>query len=689
MSESVTRPSEKPGSTRTSRHRRVLGALLAAVALCAVVAAHLHVSQRGWAYSGPLLVLDHLFDLFVVTALIAIAFAVGRFALSKVGFDLVHPIETLAFGAAVGAGLISTSILVLGFLSGLHTAVLAAALGLWALLARRELAELPHWLNRARAELLASAADRTTLRFGLLIFAAAAIFLVIMALAPPVDWDALAYHLRVPAQFLAEGRIHLPPDNLHTAYVGLVHMLYLPLLAVGTSSGPALFSVFMALLLGLAVFSLAARLLDGRTASLSLALVWGTTTLLLVAITPRLDVTLALFLFLAQYALLLAASSSHQREHFYLAAALLGFALGSKYHAVPYILGLAPLVLWASRSRWHGWVASARALSLFGLVLVAAALPWFLKNWILLGAPAYPFLAGDALEPWLRPLYGATMVPSGVNPAIFHTLDAARMPFNLLAAFFAPGDLTIEFEGAFHHANPIFILLPLWLLYLRNRTVNWLIIPPIVYLLVIIVPFGTTNLRYLIPAAAPLTVATAHMLVRSCERLLSGGTTRLLLVALAALALLPSARTVYVWLQNTRALPQLIGATSAEAYMATHFDPGVRTLVPVVDFVNQQLPEDSRILMLYEARGYHFQRPVIEDVRVTNWPLLDYGLAPDQCLEWAGISHVLVNAGAIRYYLRRGSDPEVIGWGSFVGFADRCLGDPIYQDPAFLVFRSR
>ena len=53
------------------------------------------------------------------------------------------------------------------------------------------------------------------------------------------------YHLRVPAQFLEAGRIYLLEDNLHVAYVQLVHMLYLPLLAYGSTSGPALLRPFL------------------------------------------------------------------------------------------------------------------------------------------------------------------------------------------------------------------------------------------------------------------------------------------------------------------------------------------------------------------------------------------------------------------------------------------------------------
>lgn len=663
--------------------------LLAAVSIAALGGAHLYVGNKGWDYKGPLLLLDHLFDLAAVAALSAITVSVGRFVLARLRFSLNRPIEALTFGAAVGAGTVSTSILIIGFLFGLDVAILTVTLALWALLAHRELRELPGLISRVRGEVVQSVDDRALLVFGLLIFGGVTAFITIMALAPPVDWDALTYHLQVPAQFLARGRIYLPEDNLHTAYVGLVHMLYLPLLAIGSSSGPALFSVFTALLLGLAVFSLSVRFLESRTASLCLALLWGTTTLVLVAVTPRLDVTLALYLLLAHYALLMTRTSSSDRRHLFLAAALLGFAFGSKYHAVPYILGLTPLVLWVSFSRWQRPGGSAGALLLSGLILIVVAFPWLLKNWILLGSPVYPFLADTALEPWLIPLYGSSTVPPSLSAQVFSTLATARAPFNLLDAFLSPGRLTIEFEGAFHYANPIFLLLPLWVLFLRNKTINWLIVPAIAYLCVVVLPFGITNLRYLIPAAAPLTLAAVHMLAAACRRFLSAEAARLLLIALALLALVPSAWAMYAWVRHTKALTYLVGASSKAEYMATHIDPGVRTLAPLVEFVNQRLPDRIRILMLYEARGYHFRRPVIEDTRVSNWPLLAHRLAADDCLSRTGITHVLLNAGAVRYYLQRGSDPDVFMWDSFQRFAERCMGEPIYRNPAFLLFEIR
>src|SRR5262249_10115931 len=152
--------------------------------------------------------------------------------------------------------------------------------------------------------------------------AAAVGFVFLVAIAPPADWDSLMYHLRLPAQFLERGQIFLPEDNLHVAFVGLPHMLYLPLLRVGSSSAPAVFSAALTLALGLSVFALGSRFWGDVCGLSGLLLLWSSPVLLLVGGTARIDVTGALFLLLAHYALLLAISSKSEGDKVYIAGLL-------------------------------------------------------------------------------------------------------------------------------------------------------------------------------------------------------------------------------------------------------------------------------------------------------------------------------------------------------------------------------
>jgi hypothetical protein len=151
----------------------------------------------------------------------------------------------------------------------------------------------------------------------------AAILLLLPAPAPPFDWDSLTYHLHVPAEYLAAGRVFLPEDNFHAALIGPVQMLYLPLLAVRSAAGPAVLNALLALMLALTVAGMASRLLSSRVGGLCLVALWTNTVLVAVAVTPRIDTTLVLYTLLGHYALLIAWARKSRRL-FLLAAVVLG-----------------------------------------------------------------------------------------------------------------------------------------------------------------------------------------------------------------------------------------------------------------------------------------------------------------------------------------------------------------------------
>jgi hypothetical protein len=665
--------------------RRWLTLLAALAAATMMVAVHVYVERQGTEYSGPLLAVDHLFDLAATLAILALCAALGRLALRRVGLALEQPLEELLFAVPLGAGVLAVSILLLGFAGSLNLPALLLLLAVAALLTRRDLAGLPGLLGRGTAHARKHDGRSELGSLGALVLAAAAVFLFTFALAMPVDWDTLAYHLRVPAQYLEHGRIYLPEDNLRASYVNLIHMLYIPLLAVGSQAGPAVLSALFALMLGIAVYSFCTRFLPGATAPVSLILLWGTTTVLLVAITPRVDVTVAFFLFIAHYAVLLALTSPSDHRLIYLAALVLGFAVGVKYHALPYILALSPLVAWTAFRGRRSLSASVRVLTIVGLLTVAGALPWLVKNWIVLGAPLYPVMAEPMIPPWLVPLAGTRTVPPAVGGDVSRIIWDSRAVFNVYDAFFAPGRISIEFEGRNYFTSPALLALPAWLLFLRHRTMNWLALPALGYLALLLLPYPHTNLRYLAPAVAPLTIVVAHMAVRAAERWMPRLGAHFLLALIAILTLVPSFRAAQSRLSGTLAVAHLVGAQSAETYRSTHMLPSVWAFAPVARYMNAYLARDSRVLMLFEERGFGLDPQVIQDYNVMTWPVLA-AVADDDCLAATGATHVLVGIGVARYYMVGGVAPERLRLDELQHVSERCF-TRLYENRGFVLFK--
>lgn len=673
----MTRPSKR--GHRFARWTPELLALLAAGVLSVV---HVYVIGQGDRYAGPLLVVDHIFDAGSVLFLLVLCSAVGLRVLTACRVEFDRPLETMLFSTAVGAGAVATLALVLSLTLGSRPWVLWLMMLALTVLARRELLESLRTALESGHRLVPVNRDPVMI-FGLVVLGGVAAFLLLYATPPPSDWDTLTYHLPVPSDFLNQGRLHVPEANLHVTRTGLIHFLYLPLLAVQSVSAPALLSAAMALLLAVAMFAFCSRFLIPETAAASLGSFWGTSMFLLVAITPRIDLTLALFLFLAHYGLLMALSTLNQ-AHFLAAGALLGLAFAVKFPAGTYILALLPLIVWVARSLDPAPSRMAKNVLWFGLLAGLAGVPWLIKNWLLVGAPAYPFFSPRILQPWLVPILGSYHVPASIDPNLFGWEWDLRNTFNLREAFLDPGRLTIEVEGNLYFMNPICLALPLGLLFIRDRTIRWLLIPGVLSLAFILIPFPYSNPRYLIPSLIPLTVVALHSIVLIAQRFIGRQKSFLIVIPVVLATLLPTAFSMFVWTTQVNPVPYLIGVASKKQFLENHVFLEEHTRL--VDLVNSELPPESRILLLYEARSYYFEREVLQDNLWTNWPLLASTLDQDPCLETTGLTHVVINKGAVSYLVDGGMDLDLVEWPEWEAFRNRCLS-LMHEDQVYALYR--
>jgi len=158
-------------------------------------------------------------------------------------------------------------------------------------------------------------------------------------------------------------------------------------------------------------------------------------------------------------------------------------------------------------------------------------------------------------------------------------------------------------------------------------------------------------------------------------------------VVLCLMALLPTGTTIAGWLTNTEALSQLVGRTSGDDYLRTHFLATPRTYEALRAGLEEAVePGSGPVLMLFEARGFGLGRRVIEDPFRTNWLLLSPLVPPDGCLTDPGFSYVLVNAGVMRWYSERGVDVTAYGLDSFDRYRRRCL-EPVWRGSGYLLFK--
>lgn len=667
--------------------------------------------------TGLVVVLGHATTLVAAFVLLLVQVAVGarlRRLLGAAGREDAAwrwPVD-----ATLGTGVVALCLLALGAVGLLNAVAVLGCVVVLAALSGSELLRLVRetagWFSpqarrsaAASAGVDGSATDSTVASLMRALLAVLILLLLAGAVAPPTEWDSLMYHLRIPLWLLEHGRLATPPDSFHVALVGSSHFATLPLLALGLRSGPAVMQVFALLLTVLATVRMTREVGGSRAGGwLAAAMLLGSPAFVLVAITARVDVTLVLALAAAHLALLTATSPSSATSAFaapatgvaapraaaretLVAALLVAVAMGIKPQAGAYALALIPL----------GWRAAGgvRPAIVAALVAAVASIPWYLKNLWLVGAPLYPKGAPGWFEPWIAELYGTRVRPPEVDATILSALPEARASFDLLAAFFDPGSLTIEGEGAFYALSPLLLALPLLALAWRSRSqAAGVAAVAIAYAALVIVPFGRINMRYLMPAVPALAVAVAVALEGVSTLLgarISAGMRRALWVAAFVLAVMPLSGAIRQRFLSGHLvlLRHAAGQASAQEVWRRHPDGTARDLTPVIANVQRLVPPDGKVLMLWEARGLPLEREVLVDVMLSNWSYVAQSRGYADCLAGTGITHLLVGGGSVEYYVNRGADPRAFMLDRFANFRERCLASHASIGPGVELFTLR
>lgn len=632
--------------------------------------------------TGPLVLLGHLSALGLAISLLLLWVALGarvrRLIDSTPG--AAPAMRRWPIDAVLGSGVLALVLLIVSVVGWLQPWVVLAISFLLLLLVRRDaVAAATEFLNVVRTMPARPAVDRWTAGFTAVFVA----LLIAAAFAPPTEWDSLMYHLRIPVGLLEKGRLGVPEDSYHVALVGGSHFATLPLLAAGVSIGPALMQVMMLVLVLCGTVTMAQLVGLSRVGSrLTVAVVVGCPVFTLVAITARVDVALVLAL-VAAHVVLLDAREQGRPRSVLLAALLVGIAISIKPQAGAYALALVPL----------GWQAAAGGRLAFAAAGLAATVvaPWLLKNQLLTGAPLYPKGSPGWFEPWIAELYGGRVPPPGFDGSALDALPESRATFDLLDAFLHPGRLTVEAEGAYYGLSPAIALVPLVLLAIRShRAAVGVAVVGLLYSALVIVPFGRINLRYLMPAIPALAIGAAAVVAAVGSRL-RGNARRLLVLGFVCAAAVPlgGALRARFFSGGSVLLRHAVGAVSEADVWTQHPDGTARLFAPAIANAQRLLPEDARVVMLWEARALPLGRDALADVLLTNWSYLAQSPAVERCLAGSGVTHVLVNTGALSYYIQRGADRGAFRLDALDEFRRRCLESGSIIGPGFELFRLR
>jgi hypothetical protein len=225
------------------------------------------------------------------------------------------------------------------------------------------------------------------------IYIFAVVLLLAMALvgvltpSTSLDWDSIAYHLAVPAIWVHQNHASSISFIHHSNFPGVVDSWFTVGELVGGQTAAKAFTWWFTIYGCLAIFGFVKERFNATSAWLCTVAFASIPMVMWESGTAYIDVANGLyagfgFVFAAEYV------ASKNRSDFLLAAVMLSFAAGSKYTGLQaiFIASLVVLLLINKPDKLG-------AVKMGGLAAVLSSF-WYIKNWILVGNPVYPFFYG-------------------------------------------------------------------------------------------------------------------------------------------------------------------------------------------------------------------------------------------------------------------------------------------------------
>ncbi len=427
-----------------------------------------------------------------------------------------------------------------------------------------------------------------------LVFIAAALIRSIVATcAPPNDWDSLSYHLALPKIYLAAGGIAPIHWAINAHYPLNTEMIYTLCMALRCDHIPHWINLFHGLLLLLLTAQLAKRVLTLTQEGILFCVL----ILICQPLFQRVigngstDFSVALP-FLASFLCLLKGINEEDQNlkeiFFLLSGSLSGISMGAKMTGV---WMTATLLLTALLLKVKG-----RSLLYFLLGVFIFGSPWYLKNWITMGNPIWPYLgewfnaSPFDLDAWHR-----------IRDSITEGGDKNSWSFLTL-----PLQMILKPEKFLYDCHYILIpFLTLLIAKLLQKERFSLLEKKFLWVLAFSATFWFwtyQNWRYLLPILSLIVLLTVHWSYYFWKERKLKFISLISLFSIVPLFSLSINNEAFVFLnlKPESSKPQ----SAREKYLQLTLGPAY-TLTQVA---NQILPNNAKILLYKDVRGYYLNR---------------------------------------------------------------------------------
>ncbi|MFH1783902.1 MAG: phospholipid carrier-dependent glycosyltransferase [bacterium] len=566
------------------------------------------------------------------------AFGIGKKLLGWLHFSAVSTLEEICFGLGAGLGLIAYITFALGLMGLLRTWIfIIVAL----CLSTAAFFEIKSFLRDHEPFFL-----KVSLRnhsgivyFFLSIFALAVLLNGVSTFCPEIFYDSLVYHLGAPNFFIQEGRITNVPFEVHSNLPSNMAMVYTFCLLLRDEVLARLVHFACGLLLVSSVFAFGRRFFNAKIGLIGALVFYSVPMVAMNSWAAAVDVALALFEFLALYAMIMWIQSrdeslSRQVYKGWLVASAVfcGIAMGAKYTGVfCFIMLFVLLIIELYReAKKYNRKFNARTAALFAGISILVLLPWLAKNFYFTGDPLYPYIL--------------SLTEGGGHLKAF--IKVTREYFSSFKDYLVhPWALTMEGRTNASFIGPVFLVFaPLFFMFkFRNKIVT--------NLLVFLGGFwflwslATHMLRFFIPGLIVFSLLIAVYLIRADIPASFKAGAQIFLAFLCLTNLYWSFMIFY----GQGGWKVVVGEKTKKEYLSQPHPGYPPPYFDVVDYINRKLPPDARVLLVGEGRSYYIKRrflahSVYDKNPVVEWTsrVRDAGGLYNRMFE-EKITHILIN----------------------------------------------
>lgn len=651
------------------------------VACAAALAWSVEASLLHWIFARSGIV---LFAVVPAVLLVGASLGYGLWLVPRRGLSWL---EKGIFGFACGIGVLSTLVFGAGMIALTQgTALLVTGVGLLAGLLRLRPA-LREWsagrsgARRRGVLAVSSEAPRGTFALGGLLLGLG-LAMAATALTPPLIFDVTEYHLGAWTSYWSgnEVRFRPMPYNFYARFPFPIEAIYFAGLALGkeVDTAPKLFNFVCVMACAGLGWALARRLGGNRrTASLAALLALAHPVMQDVSTDAMIDAPLALLVAASFYGGFLCLDFGGERAAEALDPAvparlmlptifLFGTALAAKYTVaqlflLPWLLVVFVPLGWRVVRRRGAATGGGWKWLLAGCLLAAVpCVVWFGKNLVWYGNPLEPFFVR-----LFRPEDGAAIAreklvidshlpQSPLEAPYWQTLLPRLREFGWILLL-ALGGWAITGRAAAADGAALACGA-------RRAAVRFALTAALAFLLWNTVRDNQN--RFLLP----LFVLLAAFAAVGAQRVPWRGGRALLGLALALYATAYASKFALV-VHDGKVVDYVLsfGPTTRDTDFSGDAEPAPREdflaenlgdLGRIINQINRQLPEDARVLLIYEARPYLFRPNTVYNVVWDDSVFLDIirpAASGDEALELlrrAGITHGLVNRQELLRYIR-------------------------------------